>query len=174
MLNLLQQILINQFEAALCALDHSVARCPKELWNAPVARYPLCQVAFHALFFTDYYLEKTPATLREQNFHQANSAFFADYEQLEDREPVALYPLEQIRSYATYCRQKAVATITAETEADLAAQCGFPPKLFSRAELHVYNIRHVQHHAAQLILRLRIDSAVDIPWMRSGWRELVS
>jgi len=37
-----------------------------------------------------------------------------------------------------------------------------------RAELHVYNIRRIQHHAAQLNLRLRLDTNVDIPWIGSG------
>ena len=39
----------------------------------------------------------------------------------------------------------------------------------SRTELHVYNIRHLQHHAAQMILRLRLDHAIDFPWHKSGW-----
>jgi len=39
----------------------------------------------------------------------------------------------------------------------LAGQSGFHRRKCSGAELHVYNIRHVQHHAAQLSLRLRLD-----------------
>jgi hypothetical protein len=41
----------------------------------------------------------------------------------------------------------------------------------SRAELYVYNLRHIQHHAAQLSLRLRLDHGVNIAWVGSGWRE---
>ena len=41
-------------------------------------------------------------------------------------------------------------------------------RYFTRAELHLYNIRHIQHHAAQLILRLRLDTDVDIPWVGRG------
>ena len=41
-----------------------------------------------------------------------------------------------------------------ETEAELSADAGFEWIPFSRAELHVYNIRHIQHHAAQLSLTL--------------------
>jgi hypothetical protein len=50
--------------------------------------------------------------------------------------------------------------------------CGFARRTFSRAELYAYNTRHIQHHAAQLSLRLRIDAGVDIPWIGLGWREL--
>ena len=42
----------------------------------------------------------------------------------------------------------------------------------SLAELYVFIIRHVQHHAAQLILRLRLDADLDVPWIGAGWREL--
>jgi hypothetical protein len=77
-------------------------------------------------------------------------------------------------TYADFCRQKAIATISGESAAELTAQCGFPPKTFSRAELHIYNLRHVQHHAAQLIMRLRLDSDIDIPWMRSGWSDVAA
>jgi hypothetical protein len=71
-----------------------------------------------------------------------------------------------------HCRKKASAVIASETSDTLSAPCGFERRGFSRAELHVYNIRHIQHHAAQLSLRLRLDAKQDIPWIGSGWREL--
>jgi len=42
---------------------------------------------------------------------------------------------------------------------------------FPRVEVHIYNVRHIQHHAAQLILRLRRDHKQGIPWFKSGWPE---
>lgn len=166
-----QRLIASQFEASLCTLGHCVARCPSELWNAPVARYPFCQVAFHTLFFTDYYLGPDAPSQLEQPFHLANPALFGDYEQLQQREPESLYEKTQIESYLTFCRKKATQTIAAESEQVLSSPARFARKNFSRAELHVYNIRHIQHHAAQLILRLRLDADVDIPWIGAGWRE---
>ena len=51
--------------------------------------------------------------------------------------------------------------IASLTEEKMAAPCGFERRNFSVAELLLYNMRHVQHHAAQLnlILRQSIDSA---------------
>ena len=46
----------------------------------------------------------------------ANPQLFGDYEQLEDREPVSLYVKPQIETYLAFCRDKAVATMAAETE----------------------------------------------------------
>ena len=87
-----------------------------------------------------------------------------------DREPVGTYSKEQITTYLRFCREKAIAVLAAETEESLAAPARFGRPI-SRLELHVYNIRHVQHHAAQLILKLRLEAGVDIPWVGSGWRE---
>jgi hypothetical protein len=171
MIDTVKSLLASQFEASLCTVAHCVAKCPAELWNAPVAKYPFCQVAFHTLFFADYYLGPDPESMRQQPFHLANPNFFADYEQLQDREPVSLYERPAIERYLAFCRTKAVATVNAETEADLTAPAKFARRNCSRAELHVYNIRHIQHHAAQLILRLRLDTDIDIPWIGAGWRE---
>ena len=62
--------------------------------------------------------------------------------------------------------------ITEETADTLNARCGFERLPFSRAELHISNIRHIQHHAAQLSLRLRLDSNTDIPWVKTGWLDV--
>jgi hypothetical protein len=171
MSTILKSLLTNQFEAALCTLGLCIDRCPEDSWNAPVVNLKYCQVAFHTLFFVDYYLEQTDQTIRDQDFHRAHADLFKDYEELEDRRQVNLYERDDIRLYLEHCRTKAVAVVNSETAESFESPCGFPPKRFSRAELHVYNIRHIQHHAAQLSLRLRLDRGIDIPWVRSGWRE---
>ena len=171
MLHTFRELVENQFQAALCTLNTCIERCPESAWNAPVANYLFCQVAFHTLFFADYYLGPDAESLRHQPFHLANPDLFGDYVQLQEREPESLYDKLQIETYLAFCRAKAAATITAETGEDLDAPARFARRNFSRAELHVYNIRHIQHHAAQLILRLRLDTGVDIPWIGAGWRD---
>ncbi|MDA1052225.1 MAG: DinB family protein [Planctomycetota bacterium] len=171
MLTTIKELLANQYEAALCTLNQCIEHCPDAIWNAPVARHPFCQVAFHTLFFADYYLGKHEEAFRDEAYHRENAELFGDYEQLQTREPTSLYERQAIKAYLNYCRTRAVAVLDAETSTFLEVPCNFPRKSFTRAELHVYNIRHVQHHAAQLILRLRLDSQVDIPWVGSAWRE---
>ncbi len=166
-----KQLIASQYEASLCTLWHCLAHCPDSQWNARTARYPFCQVAFHTLFFADYYLSPDPESFRRQQWHREHQDLFGDYEQLLDREPTSLYACDQLELYTQFCRRKAVTVTADETEETLAAEAGFPRKPFSRAELHVYNIRHIQHHAAQLILRLRLDTEVDIPWIRNGWND---
>lgn len=170
MLDTVRQLLTNQYHAALSTLASCVAQCPAALWNVPVAKAPFSQAAFHTLIFADLYLGfENEVEFRRQPFHLANAAFFGDYEQLEDREPVCIYERTHIMKYIEFVRDKASAILAAESAQSLAGPTGIPRRNFSRAELHVYNIRHIQHHSAQLILRQRQEKAADIRWYGSGW-----
>lgn len=154
-------------------LNLCVARCPEGSWNAPVAKWKFCQAAFHAAMFTDLYLQPTDnlEAFKRQPFHVEHQADFCDYEELEDRPLVSLYEKPFVLDYLQHVRQKAQETIARESAQALEGPSGFHWRKCSRAELHVYNIRHVQHHAAQLGLRLRLDAGLDIPWVSHAWKE---
>ena len=171
MLETLKQLLTNQYAAALCTLNACIDRCPEAAWNAPVGNLAFCQVVFHTIFYADYYLGPGERGFRDQLFHRTHPGFFRDYEELEDRVPVLLYDRPMIKSYLEHCHHKAVDVIAKESAESLAGSSGFERRTFSRAELHVYNIRHIQHHAAQLSLRLRLDFGESISWFGSGWRD---
>ena len=66
---------------------------------------------------------------------------------------------------------KARHVIAAETESSLATTPGFDWLDFSRAEVHVYNLRHLFHHAGQLSLRQRINVGEGVKWIHSGWSD---
>lgn len=171
MLDTFQSLLANQFEASFCMLCACLDRCPESSWNAPVANHKFCQAAFHTLFYADFYLSPSENDFRTQPFHLEHAEFFRDYEEFESRPPIHLYDRPAIKTYLDHCRAKAKAIVPAETAESLTAKAAFTRRDISRAELHVYNIRHIQHHIAQLSLRLRLDHQIDIPWVGSGWRE---
>ncbi len=173
MTDLLKQLLANQYEATLCTLNFCIDKCPESSWNGPVANLKFCQVVFHTLIFADLYLGRdTELSLRQHPFHRENPQFFRDYEEFEDRPQTLLYDRMTIKKYLEHCRTKATNAIESETAETLAGPSGFEWRKFTRAELHVYNIRHIQHHAAQLSLRLRLDHKIDIPWVGSGWKQV--
>ena len=95
--------------------------------------------------------------------------FFRDYEELEPRKQVLLYDRPTILAYVQHCRAKLADGLASETEVTLTAPCGFARRDFSRAELYVYTLRHVQHHAAALGLHLKQRFGLDLPWFGSGW-----
>ena len=165
------KLLTHQYEASLCTLHLAVARCPEPAWNERIAALRFCQAAFHVVFFADVYLQPSDDVdaLKRQPFHIEHAAAFGDYEELEDCAQVMLYEKQFVLDYLQYVRRKAQETIAHESEEAFAGPSGFRRRKCSRAELHVYNIRHIQHHAAQLILRLRLDANVDVPWVGHGW-----
>ena len=142
---------------------------PEFRWQSPVVNHPVSQTIFHALFFADLYLGSSIADQPRQDFHRQHAEVFGDYEQLEDRIPHGTYDKPFIHAYLQHCRDKAAATLQSEDETLWKQPSGFPWLDMTRAELHIYNIRHIQHHAAQLVAKLRSDAGLDIPWTQSGW-----
>jgi hypothetical protein len=173
MLDTLKELLAHQYEASLSTLNLAIARCPDASWNGPVAKWKFCQAAFHTVFFSDVYLQPSDdiEALKRQPFHIEHKGVFRDYEEMEDRQQVLLYDKPFVLSYLLNVRRKAQETIARESADILAGPSGFHWRKCSRAELHVYNIRHIQHHAAQLSLRLRLDANVDIPWVSHAWKD---
>jgi hypothetical protein len=173
MLDTLKEILSHQFEASLAMLNLAIARCPENLWNQPVANWKFCQAAFHVLFFADAYLQPSDdeEAFKRQPFHLENADVFRDYEEFQPRPPVLLYEKPWVQKYLQQVRSKAQQAITGEGADVLAARCRFEWRKCTRAELHIYNIRHIQHHAAQLALRLRLDTGMDIQWVGHAWKD---
>jgi len=92
--------------------------------------------------------------LKEQDFHRENQAIFKDYEKLEYKQATETYEKSFCLAYYHHCFCKVQDAMEAETESTLDAPSGISFKKFSPAELLVVNIRHIQHHAAQLGLRV--------------------
>ena len=158
-----QTALGRQYDAAIDMLDDALAACPAELWTQrlwrtpPPAHFPaqfaeFWYVAFHALVWLDLYLSGVP----EEEF--APPAPFAQGE-LDSHAalPAQPYTQEQLRAYLTTLRQTCHATLLALTDAQLGRPVAYPwsrGQSLSYLELQLYNLRHVQEHAAQLSLFL--------------------
>ena len=166
MVEYLRTILTAQFEAALCMAGDCLRKCPAEHWDSPVAKYPFWQVAYHALCFVDFYL--SPG---EQAFAPRPDLHPRGLAEMDDEYPSRRFEREELLAYVTLCRQKVAAALAAETEESLQAWCAFTGRPLSRGELHVYNLRHLQHHVGQLGAFLRrVDPAIDPRWVGTGWR----
>lgn len=173
MIEVTKQSIASQFEAAFLTLQKCIDQCPDESWHQPVANRVYSQSLFHALFFGDLYLGESMERMKEQDFHRAHSEEFSDYEELKyDVEPVKTYERSFVQTYLDFCRSKAKLEVGGESEDSLLAQVNSPWHTFSRLEMHVYNIRHLQHHGAQLILRLRLNHNPEIDWVRNGYDHL--
>lgn len=161
----------NQFEASLYTLGQCISQCPAGLWFERVGNDPYWYVVYHALYFADYYLERDEGSFRPREFHREDEDLLGPEPWPSANPPgrEAAYTQALTSGYVHHCRQKAIASVGAETAESLAGPSGFTRRNITRVELHVYNIRHIQHHAAQLSLRLRWGAGTRIDWRGTGW-----
>jgi hypothetical protein len=167
-LQIVKSALLSQYLAALTTLQQCIDLADDATWAAPHPDTAVNQVVFHTLFFADLCLNHGESGLGDQPFHRQNAALFQDYEELEDRVPKNFYDREGCIRYLEYCRSKASSTLNRETADVLMGDCGFPYRQMTRVELHIYNIRHIQHHAAQLGLRNQLRAGRPLQWVGKG------
>ena len=173
MLELFKKSLQGQFEAALSMLGACVSQCPDDKWEDRVGSYPFWHVAYHALFYADLYLSRDHAAFEPRPFYREDYQYFGKRPS-PPHEPVVadvVYDRATLAGYVAFCRNKAAQTIAAETDESLAGPSGFWWYQIGRAEFHLNNVRHVQHHAAQMSLSLRNSAGIGIDWVGSGWRD---
>ena len=144
-----------QFGAAIDTLENAIQACPEELWGDRSRRPEYWYLASHTLFWLDYYLADS-----EEGFAPPPPFTLVELDPAGVM-PERVYSQDELLRYLEHGRAKCRATIAALTEARAAERCGFRRRNITVAELLLYNLRHVQHHAAQLhlILRQVTDSA---------------
>ncbi len=168
----LRPILKGQYHAALGMLRLGVERCPEDLWVDRAPANPFWRVAYHALYFTHLYLQPTLESFRPWEQHQTGMHDLDDvpaevelleWMELPHRPPqTGPYTKDQILAYWEHCDGRVDSWVDA---LDLAsAESGFSWYPVSKLEHQMINIRHLQHHAAQLGDRLRNATHVGVEW----------
>ena len=169
MLEQVKTSLTSQHEASLCMLRDCIAACRDDLYEGMIAHGSFRYVAYHALFFTDLYLTPTEDAFTLREIHRTGGD-----ERGDGLSPGV--PKDRLLPYLQVCREKAIEIVANETEQSLAGPSGFSWRKCSRLELHIYNIRHVQHHTGQLSAYLRrVDPSIGrrrdvMKWIGWGWR----
>lgn len=168
MLDLFKLALTTQYEAALSMLNHCLEACPPEHWEGKIAQGTFRWVAYHTLFFTDLYLSANNEAFIRRDLHERGG---------DERGPEACVGLskEDALVYVPLCREKMLVCVTGETAESLAGPSGFSWYDVTRGEMHLVNIRHIQHHTGQLSAHLRrVDERFGDPktlrWVGAGWR----
>lgn len=151
----LRAIIWHQFGAAIDSLEDAVKACPENLWDDSSRKPEFWYVAYHTLFFLDYYSSR-----KEEGFSPP-APFTLDELDHRGVMPERPYTREELQAYLMHGRRKCLERLRSLTEEEAYRPCEFRRKTFSVLELQLYSMRHVQHHAAQLnmLLRQRTDSA---------------
>jgi hypothetical protein len=153
-----------QFHAAIDMLANAIKGCPDSVWLDRGSR-PFWYIAFHTLFFLDLYLSEKD----EPQFRPPAPFGLSELEE-EVVVPEPAYGNDELLGYLEHCRRRLDTVMAGMTETWAANPCPIPYRDMSNGELLLYNMRHVQHHAAQLnlLLRQRTNSAPD--WVSKGGR----
>jgi hypothetical protein len=150
---ILRAVLKSQYHASLAMLREAVERCPPEEWLSTNHKNAFWQVSYHALFFAHLYLQRDEAAFRLWEQHRGGGDGIAG-------EP---YTQAQVLEYWEFCDRMIDDAVDA---LDLdRIESGFSWYRMSKLEHQFVNIRHIQHHAAQLIDRVRSAADVGIRWV---------
>jgi hypothetical protein len=155
-------IVWRQFGAALEMLENAVRACPDELWGDRRRRPEFWYVAYHALFYLDLYLSGSAEGFAPPE------PFTLDELDPAGRMPERVYTKAELLDYLGHCRAKCRATVGALTGESARERRVFAWVEMDAAELLLYNLRHVQHHAAQLNLLLRQATGEAPRWVAAA------
>jgi len=155
-------IVWKQFGAAIDMLDNAVMACPDALWregvwhdpSVPSERAEFWYVAYHALFWLDLYLFGS-----EEGFAPPVPFTLVELDDAASPLPDRPYSRDELRTYLASLRQQCHTIIETMTDEQARQPVNFPwmmreGEVVSYVELQLYNMRHVQEHAAQLSLLL--------------------
>jgi hypothetical protein len=158
-------IIWKQFGAAIDMLENALVACPEALWGDRSQQPEFWYVVYHTLFYLDFYLSDSVEGFAPP------APFTLDEMDPRGLMPERVYTKDELRNYLEHGRRKCRATIEAMTDEKTPQRCRSEWPDMSVGELLLDNMRHVQHHAAQLnlILRQKIDSAPG--WVTTTERE---
>jgi hypothetical protein len=151
-----RETLWHQFGASIDMLKNAVVSCPEALWDNETEFWYL---AYHTIFWLDYYLAEDPAAfLPPPPFT------------LSETDPAGLMPdrtysKAELLDYLVYARKKCHGRIIGLTDEKALARFVNNRRDFSVFEILLYNMRHVQHGAAQLNMLLRQGGEVPPGWV---------
>ncbi|MBK6292443.1 MAG: hypothetical protein IPI24_10060 [Ignavibacteria bacterium] len=165
----MKRTLQSQYIAALEMCREIITVCSDDGWNDSSEVQPVWHVMYHALAWTNYYLyPDTTSTVFWSGVRSgAHVILPIPANQADPASLIAPYTKAELQDFITYVLEIVQPRVE---EDDLEAPSGFPWLPCARLELHMYSIRHLQHHVGQLCGRLRTRYDVGVTWVGRGIR----
>jgi len=158
MIEILKQSLWDQFGASIRMLENAIEMQPDDRWHADKLFF---YNAYHCVVMLDCYL-----TIPPKDFAAQLPFKFASPEEIPpgvigDMVPLRIYEKHELLSYLQYAKEKCRLLISKLTEKSIENE-RYVEEIdaddamnYPIIEILFYNMRHVQHHAAQLNMLLR-------------------
>ena len=163
-----KDVIVSQIRAALKMLRAAIEACPDSLWNRESDDNRFWVLAYHALFFAHLYLFPSedafePWEAQIEGHPQMGREHLGDWTKLQ---PEDLYTKSDVLTYCTYV-EGLVSDRVETTPFDEPIDFYWMRQPCKQSELHLYNLRHIQHHAGQLSERLRQTTGRGIDWVKA-------
>jgi hypothetical protein len=161
----IKEILWKQFGASIDMLTNVISNCPEDYFITHKRFY---YIAFHSTIFLDYYLTIPPSNFSPMLSFTQKDVKDRPVEAIDDLIPDKIYRRQEIVEYLKQSREKCKQIIYALTNEKLNERFkeGDEPNDmdYPILEILLYNMRHTQHHAAQLNMLLRQDIDKHMEW----------
>ena len=138
-----------QYGAAIEMLEQNMKKCPKEVWDDRTSGPPFWQVAYHVMWYLDWYLSDSK---------EARESFKSKFgeEPLQDlnNAPKIALTRNQLLDYLSDIKEKAINRFGNLTSDELIQRSIFEWHGKNILSSLLYNLRHLMLHIGALNLRL--------------------
>jgi hypothetical protein len=156
--------IISQYKAALKMLVDVIVKCPDSLWANGQHKNAYWRIVYHSLFYTALYLADGPAEFRPWHKHRPNYNCLGTV--THDNLPIVIKESYLKPDMIDYANNIILNLDDAVSDVNYSERTGFDWIPMNRLQLHLYNIRHIQHHTGQLTERLHQAGIKGITWER--------
>lgn len=165
----LTDIVENQYRASLRMLRTVLEKTPEEYLYASKYSNPSWQVAYHTIWGVQFYLGANAESYIPWDKAIEGAESLGGTEEWENADEGVTVDGQNTREELLSFIDSIEKGLRPAIESlPFDEPSGFDWYPFSRFELHINNIRHIQHHTAQLIERLKIEGITGFPWAING------
>jgi hypothetical protein len=166
----IKEILWNQFGASIDMLINVISNCPDDYF---LTHRRFFYIAFHSTIFLDYYLTVPPKDFSPLLSFTQKKLEDRPKEAIDDLNPDKDYSKHEIVDYLKNSRAKCKELIDSLTDENQNERFKEGNELndmdYPILEILLYNMRHTQHHTAQLNMLIRQDLNEHMEWsFRAG------
>ncbi len=156
----IKSALISQYRASLMMLEKAIRTCSDELWDSEQYSNRTWQLVYHLLYFTDLDLYQNLKGRKYWSLHRK------DHQNLGEWQGKTPYSKSEMLEFLRYLANRLEQAVY---DLDLAhPESGFHWYKVGKLEHQLVNLKHLQHHTAQLMERIRFHQAAAVPWIRDG------
>ena len=153
-----------QYGAAIAMLEQNIEKCPNEVWDDRTSGPSFWHVAYHVMWFLDWYL--SDSKIARESF---NSKFDNEHSEQLNKTPKITLTRVQLLEYLSEIKEKAKKRFENITEDHLREPSIFEGHGSSVLSSLLYNLRHLMLHIGALNLRLHSKGVKLENWVENQW-----